>query len=133
MAVERTPDPDADGASEKGEQDRLGQELDADVAFGGAEGAAQSDLGSPFENRDDHDVGHPDRPHKQRNGAETQEEAVEGALGVGLGDKSGRRLGDVDLVGVLRVGGGGEEVVDGVDVAGLGAHVDGGGMAVEAR
>jgi hypothetical protein len=31
------------------------------------------------------------------------------------------------------VGGGGEQVVDGVDLAGLGAHVDGGGVPVEAE
>ena len=124
---------DADGATDEGEEDGLGEELDADVASGGPEGAAQPDLGSAFEDRDDHDVGHPDRSDEEGDGAETQEEAVEGALGVGLGDEGGRGLGDVDLAWVLRVGGGGEQVVDGVDLAGLGAHVDGGGVTVEAQ
>ena len=45
-------------------------------------------------------------------------------------------LGDVDLARVLGVGGGGEDVVDGVDLVGLGADVDlgrvaDGGAAVE--
>ena len=131
--MERAPSSDADGAADEGEQDGLSEELDADVAFGGAERAPQSDLGSSFEDGDDHDVGHPDRPDQERHRAETQEEVVEGALGVGLGDKGGRRLGHVDLAGVLRVGGGGQQVVDRVDLAGLGAHVDGRGMAVEAE
>ena len=109
------PAADADGAADEGEQDRFGKELDADVAFGGAERAAQPDLGAAFEDGDDHDVGDADCADEERDGAEAQEEAVEGALGVGLGDEGGRGLADVDLAGVLRVGGGGEQVVDGVD------------------
>ena len=80
---------DADGAAEQGEQDGLGEELDADVAFGGAEGAAQADLGAAFEDGDDHDVGDADRADEQGDGAEAEEQAVEGALGVGLGDEGG--------------------------------------------
>ena len=133
MAVESDAEPDADGAADEGEEDGFGEELDPDVAFGGPEGAAQSDLGAAFEDGDDHDVGHPDRADEQGDGAEAQEEVVEGALGVGLGDQGGRGLADVDLAGVLGVGGGGEQVVDGVDLVGLGAHVDGGGVAVEAE
>ena len=101
MAVDEGAGSDADGAADEGEQDGFGEELDADVAFGGAEGAAQPDLGASFEDRDDHDVGHPDRSDEEGHGAEAQEEAVEGALGVGLGDEGGRGLGDVDLAGVL--------------------------------
>ena len=81
--------------------DGFGEELDADVALGGAEGAAQPDLGAAFEDGDDHDVGHPDRPDQEGHRAEAQEEAVEGALGVGLGDEGGRGLGDVHLARVL--------------------------------
>ena len=103
------------------------------MAPGGPEGSAQADLGASFEDRDDHDVGHPHRSYKERDGAEAQEETVECALGVGLGDESRRRLGDVHLAGVLRIGGGAEQAVDRVDVAGLGAHVDGGGVSVEAE
>ena len=56
---------DADGAAEESEQDGLGEELGADVAFGGPEGAAQSDLGAAFEDGDDHDVGDADRADEQ--------------------------------------------------------------------
>jgi len=52
---------DSGGAAGQGQQDGLGQELGADLAAGGAEGAAQPDLGAAFEHGDDHDVGHPDR------------------------------------------------------------------------
>jgi len=37
------------------------EELNSDVASGSPEGASESDLGSSFEDGDDHDVGHPDR------------------------------------------------------------------------
>ena len=79
----------ADGPAEEGEQDGLGEELDADVAFGGAEGAAQPDLAAAFEDGDDHDVGDADGADEQGDGAEAEEQAVEGALGVGLGDERG--------------------------------------------
>ena len=38
----------------------LGEELDQDLPSGGAEGAAQADLGAAFEYGDDHGVGHAD-------------------------------------------------------------------------
>jgi len=38
----------------EGEQDPFGEELDADMAFGGAEGSAQTDLGAALEDGDDH-------------------------------------------------------------------------------
>ena len=83
--------------------------------------------------RDDHDVGDADRADQEGDGAEAEEQAVERALGVGLGDEGVGGLADVDPAGVLRVGGGGEEVVDGVDPVVLGAEVDGRGVAVEAQ
>ena len=112
------------------------EELDADLAFGRAERAAQADLRAAFEHADDHDVGDADRADEERDRAEAEEQAVEGAFGVGFGDERVGRLGDVDLAGVLGVGGGGEHVVDGVDLVGLGADVDLGrvadrGVAVE--
>jgi hypothetical protein len=36
-------------ATGQDEQDGVGQELDGEVAFGGAQSAAQSDLGAAFE------------------------------------------------------------------------------------
>ncbi len=91
MAMTPIPTPTAPprSASKHG----FGEELDADVALGGAEGSAKPDFGASFEDRDDHDVGHPDRSDQEGNGAEAQEEAVEGALGVGLGDESATRVG----------------------------------------
>ena len=106
------PQADASGAADESEEDGFGEELDPDVTFGGAQGAAQPDLGSSFEDGDDHDVGHPDRADEQGDGAEAEEEVVEGALGVGLGHQRGGGLGHVDFAGVLRVGGRGQEVLD---------------------
>ena len=103
------------------------------MAFGGPEGSAQSDLASSFEDGDDHDVGHPDRADEQGDGAEAQEQAVERALGVGLGDQGGGGLADVDFAGVLGVGGRREHGLTAADLAGLGSQVDGGGMPVEAE
>ena len=78
------------------------------MAFGGAEAAAQSDLGAAFEDADEHDVGDADGADEQGDGAEAEEQAVQRAFGVGLGDQRVGGLGDVDLVGVFGVGGGGE-------------------------
>src|ERR1022692_3113181 len=50
-------------------------------------------LGAAFEHRDDHDVGHPDRADQQRDGAQSEEQGVERALGVGLGGERVRGLG----------------------------------------
>src|SRR6202167_6768582 len=71
---------DAGCAADQGEQDSLGQELDSDVSPGGPQGPAEPDLASSFEDRDDHDVRHSDRPDQQCDRAKTQEEVVEGAL-----------------------------------------------------
>ena len=90
--------------------------------------AAEPDLGAAFEHGDDHDVGDADGADEQGDRAEAEEQAVEGAFGVGLGDERVRGLGDVDLVRLFRVGGGGEQVVDGVDLVGAvraGRSVDG--------
>src|SRR2546428_9020621 len=76
------------------------------------------------------DAAHAD---KEGNGAEAEEQAVEGTLGVGLSDEGGGGLADVDPAGVLWVGGGGQEVIDRVDPVVLGPQVDGGGMPVEAQ
>src|SRR5215469_5342846 len=126
-------DGDAGGAVEEAEQDGLGQELDADVAFGGAEGAAQPYLGAAFEDGDDHDVGHPDGADQQRDRAEAEEQAVEGALRVGLGDEGGGGLADADLAGVFGVGSRRQQRLDGADLAGCGADVDGGGVTAEVQ
>jgi hypothetical protein len=129
----RHTDGDPGRAAGQGEQDGLGQELDADVALGGTQGPAEPDLAAAFEDGDDHDVGHPDGADEQGNRAQAKEKDVERALGGGLGGQRGRGLGDVDLGGVFRVGLGGEQVVDGPDLAVSGAQVDGGGMPVEPK
>ena len=49
MAVAKGASQDADHPADQGEQDGLGQKLDANVALGGAECPAQPDLGSAFE------------------------------------------------------------------------------------
>ena len=63
------------------------EELDADVALGGAERAAQPDLGAALEHGDEHDVGDADGADEQGDGAEAEEQAVERALGGGAGDE----------------------------------------------
>src|SRR5262249_30729182 len=97
----------ADDAAEPAGQNGFREELDADMAFGGAQGAPQSDLRAALEDGDDHDVGDSDCADQEGDGAEAEEQAVEGALGVGLGDEGGGGLADVHLVGALGVRGGG--------------------------
>jgi hypothetical protein len=75
---------DADYAAGQGQKDGLGQELGADLASGGAERAAQPDLGAALEDGNDHDIGHHDGADDQRDSAEAEEQGVEGAVGVGL-------------------------------------------------
>ncbi len=87
------------------------EELDADVALGGAQGAAQPDFGAAFEHADEHDVADADGADEQGDRAEAEEQAVQRAFGVGLGDQRVGGLADGDLVGVFGVGGGGEDVV----------------------
>src|SRR5262249_21553810 len=103
----------------------------ADVPAGGAEGAAQADFGAPFEHRDDHGVGDADAADQQ--GDRAQAEQQRGQRGVG-GVFGGERVGgpgDGDFVGVLRVGGGGQDRGDRGDRVVAGAGVDGGGVPVE--
>jgi hypothetical protein len=95
---------DAGDAACQGEQDRLCKELGADLALGGAEGAAQPDLLAAFQYRDDHDVGDPDRADQQRDRAEAEEQGVERALGVGQCGERVRGPGDIGLAGVLPSG-----------------------------
>src|SRR6202040_38621 len=104
---------DAGGAAGQGQQDGLGQELGADVAFGGAQGAAQPDLGAAFQDGDDHDVGDSDGADPQRDRAQPAVQGVQGALGGGRRGERAGRLGDGDLAGVRRVGLVGQEPVDG--------------------
>src|SRR5580658_1960680 len=106
-------DDDSSHAAGQGQQDGFGQELGADLAAGGAQCPAQSDLMAAVEHRDDHDVGHPDRADQQRDRAQAEEQGVERALGVGLGGERVRGLGDGDLAGVFRVGLRAEQAVDG--------------------
>ena len=124
---------DADGAPQEGQEDGFGKELDADMALGGSEGAAQPDLASSFQDGDDHDVGHADGSDEQGDRTQAQEERVEGALGVSLGHQGGRGLTDIDLVGGFGVGGGGQHGLDGGDLVALGPHVNGRRVPVEAE
>jgi len=98
-------------------------------AFGGAEGAAQSDLGTSFEDGDDHDIGDTNCTDEEGYGAETEEEVVEGSLCVGPGHEGLEWLADVDLARSIWVCRGCMERLDGVVAVGLGAHVDGGGTS----
>ena len=124
-----------DGAAGQGEQDRLGQELGANLALGGAERAAQPNFLAAFQHGDDHDVGHADGAHQQRHRTQAEEQRVERSGGVGLCGEGVRGLGHRDLVRLFRVGLGGEQVVHsgggglGVD----GADVDFRGVPVEAE
>ena len=76
-------DQQAEDAADRRQQRRLGQELEADVAAGRAERAAQADLAAALEHRDHHDVRDPDRADQQRHGAEPQQQRRELALGGG--------------------------------------------------
>ena len=65
----------------------------ADLAFGGAQRAAQPDFLAALQHRDDHDVGHADRADQQRDRAQAEEQGVEGAGRVGLGGQGVPRAG----------------------------------------
>ena len=58
-----------------------------------------------FEDGDDHDVGDADGADEQGDGAETEEESVQRALGIGAGGERGGGLADVDLVRGFGIGG----------------------------
>src|SRR4029453_15345899 len=121
------------GAAQQRQQQRLDHELGADVALGGAQGAAQADLGAALQHADDHDVGDADPTDQQRHPAKPQQQRVERALGGGLGGQRVGGAGDLDLVGVLGVGGGRQHPLHPGDLVGVGAHVDGAGRAVVAE
>src|SRR6185437_13578124 len=122
---------DAGGAAGGGQQYGFGEELGA----GGAQRAAQPDLLTAFQHGDDHDVGDADAADEQGDGAEAEEQGVQGALGVGLGGERGRGLGHGDLVRVLGTGLVGEQMVDsrGGLLGGEGADIDLRGMAVKVQ
>ena len=61
------------------EQDRLGQELDPDLALV-APGHGAARYSDRVEHRDDHDVGLADRADQQGNRAEAEGQGVEGAF-----------------------------------------------------
>ena len=117
----------------EGEQDGFGEELDADVAFGGAERAAQPDLGPAFEHGDDHDVGDADGADEQRYGAEAEEQAVERALGVGAGDQRLGGLAHVDLARGLGLAAAARSDWTASTWLVWARHVDGRGMTVGAE
>ncbi len=89
---------DTGHAAGQGQQGGLGEELGADLAAGGAEGAAQADFLTAFQHGDDHDVGDTDGTDEEGDGAEAEEQGVEGTFGVGLRGECSRRLGDGDVV-----------------------------------
>ena len=93
MAVAADADDGAGDAAEDGEEQGFGEELFGDVAAGGAERAAQADLGAAFEDGDDHDVGDADAADEQGDRAEAEEQAVVGAFGGDLGFEDVRRVG----------------------------------------
>src|SRR5581483_2258201 len=124
---------DTDGAADERQQDGLGEELRPDVRRRGAEGAAEPDLATAFEDADEHDVGDTNRADEERHGAEPEEEAVERALRLRTGGEGGGGLADLDLVGRLRVGRGTEHRLNCGGLARDRADVDRGGVAVEAE
>jgi hypothetical protein len=74
------------GASaERGQQQRLRQELDPDLPTRGAQRAAQPDFGAALEHGDHHGVGYPDPADQQGDGAQAEQEPGEGDVGGGLG------------------------------------------------
>jgi hypothetical protein len=101
-----------DDAADQREQDGLRQELDAYLSPGSAQRAPQPDLLPPFQHRDDHDVGHPDRADQQRDRSQTEEQRVERAGRVGLSRQRAGGLGHVDPAGVGWIGLVAEQVVD---------------------
>ena len=68
----RGPGEHADDAADDGEQDRLPEELRADLALRRAEGAPEADLRPAFQDRDDHDVGDTDGTHDEGHHAEAR-------------------------------------------------------------
>ena len=102
------------------------------MAAGGAEGSAQSDLRTPFQDGDDHDVGDADAADQQGDGAEAEEQAAVGALGGDLGRED---VGGEDVpsrsVGLAGLTVAGSTAATAVTWLGTAADVQLGGMAIE--
>src|SRR5579871_6002495 len=63
-ALDAQPDPNE--SADHGDNGGLDQELQEDVARGGADGLADADLAGALRDRDQHDIHDPDAPHDQR-------------------------------------------------------------------
>ena len=124
-AGDERADRDAGQPAGRRQQQRLDQELRADVPAGGAQRPAQPDLRAALEDRDDHRVGDADAADEQRHRAEAQEQAGQRVVGLGARGERVRRPADVDLLGVLGVGRRREQVVDARDDRRVGAQVHG--------
>ena len=75
------PDDDPRQPARRGQQQRLDEELRADVAAGRAERAAQADLRPALQHRDDHRVGDADAADQQRDRAEAEEQPGQRVVG----------------------------------------------------
>ena len=134
MAVAAAADDGAGQAAEERQEEGFGQELLGDVAAGGAQGAAQADLGAAFEDGDDHDVGDADAADEQGDGAQAEEQAVVGAFGGDLGLQDVGGVGDVHgrrgLAGLTVAG---STAATALTWLGSVRTIQLGGVAVEAR
>ena len=108
----------AERAADEGEDHRLGEKLDEDVALGGAEGAADADLTGALEDVGEHDVHDADAADEEGDGGDGGHHEGEDALGF-LGGVH-ELVGDLEFVVVLGVADGevAFEAVDGVGEAG---------------
>jgi len=94
------------------------------VGPGGAECAAQADLGAALDDRDDHHVGDADATDEQRDRAETQEQGGERTARGFLSRERIRRSRDLHLLRCGGVDGCAEHAAYGIDGVVLGTHVD---------
>ena len=124
------PDRDADDAAES-EQDRLAEELDRMCPLVAPSARRRPISRSPFEHGDHHDVGDADAADEERHGAEPEEQRVEGALRLGPGDECVRWSADRRPARLGRVGVEASTAYIGLDVVGVGSHVDGQRVSVE--
>ena len=120
--------------AEPGEQHRLDEELQADVAAGGAERPADADLGPPFEHRDDHDVGDADAADQQGDRPRGRAAARSASRRPGPWPRA-RRSGRVTLTssGASGLAVGASTVAHGLDLVGIGAHPHGRRRLVDAE
>ncbi len=101
------------------------------MAAGGALRAAEADFGAALQHRHHHGVGDADAADQERHGAEPEQQAGEGDIGCCLGGERAGGAGDVDRVGRLGVGGGGEKAAHGFHRIGIAADVKRGDVALE--